>query len=191
MTVREIACAAAAILQADDIAELIERQTESEDTDGNSVDASTDPDVKTLVKCVNLAVAELNRELPVVQVATMRADGGSVPPSAFPDGLSAVRAVKRGKAPVSFGLSNLGITVAADGEYTVEYTLAHRDGKLDDDIAVGVGADADVVCYLAARNYCLVTGRNDEASVWDQRYNAELEKRKLARRARLPRRVWT
>ena len=74
MTVREIACAAAAILQADDIAELIERQTESEDTDGNSVDASTDPDVKTLVKCVNLAVAELNRELPVVQVATMRAD---------------------------------------------------------------------------------------------------------------------
>jgi len=177
MTVREIACAAAAILQADDIAELIERQTESEDTDGNSVDASTDPDVKTLVKCVNLAVAELNRELPVVQVATMR--------------LSAVPAVKRGKAPVSLGLSNLGITVAADGEYTVEYTLAHRDGKLDDDIAVGVGADADVVCYLAARNYCLVTGRNDEASVWDQRYNAELEKRKLARRARLPRRVWT
>lgn len=189
MTVKDIASNAAIVLQADDIAELLERATAAEDTDERTA-ASTDPDVKTLVKCVNLAVAELCTELPVVYATAATAEGGLIPLSALPAGLSTVRAVKRRGTAVHFTLSVRGIAVDGDGEYTVEYTLAPTDGDLTDEVALGVGADADVVCYLAARNYCLVTGRNDEASVWDQRYCAEAEKRRLLRRARLPKRAW-
>ena len=70
------------------------------------------------------------------------------------------------------------------------YTVSPEDKALDDTVTVGVLADEEMLAYLAARNYCIVTGRSDEASVWDQRYSSESEKKRLTRRAALCPRVW-
>ena len=185
MTVKDIALSATTVLQADDIAELISAET----IDGQSAEI-VDADVKTLVKCVNLAVAELGYDLPVVNTKTVRATGGYIPLDEFDGTVSTVREVRRYGRAVRFSLSTKGVKVGCDGEYAVDYTVAPCESNLDDEVALGVGADPDVLCYLTARNYCLVTGRNDEASIWDQRYNAEAEKRRISRRAVLPRRAW-
>ncbi len=179
MTVREIATSAAAILQADDIQGILET--------GGDV---ADPDVRTLVKCVDLAVRELGADMPFVRSATLQAKDGVIPFDAFDALPSVVRGVYRNGRAVRFRLAANGIAVGGDGEYKVEHTVAPPESTVDDEIKLGLGADADILCYLAARNYCLVTGRADEASVWDQRYNAEAEKRRLMRRASLRKRVW-
>ena len=58
-----------------------------------------------------------------------------------------------------------------------------------DEVELGAFATG-LIEYLAARDYCLITGRTDEASVWDQRYNAEAENKRIRRRAVMPRRAW-
>lgn len=183
MTVKSIALAAAAILQADDIESAIQEYSTS---DGDELDA----DAKTMVKCVNLAVAECNADFPVLHTARVTASGGVIPIGATGDEISTVRAVIKNGRHVRFSFDTRGILVEQDGEYTVTYTTVPHDQNLDDEVVCGTGADEPTLCYLAARNYCLVTGRNDEAAVWDQRYNAEAEKLRLLRRAYLPKRAW-
>lgn len=175
MTVKDIAKCAAAILQADDIADNLD-------------ETELDTDAKTLVKCVNLAIAETRADFPVVLATVATASGGFIPLSAFDGVLSTVKRVERQGRSVRFSLDTRGIAVPTDGEYKVEYTLAPTDGNVDQTVTAGASLDCNVLGYLAARNYCLVTGRVDEAGIWDQRYNAEAENRRIVRRAALPRR---
>ena len=180
MTVREIALSAASILQADDIQSILEAD------DGDVADS----DVRTLVKCVDLAVRELGDDKPFVHTSVVRAQNGVIPFDALGVMPSAVLGVYRNGRAVGFKTTADGIRTGAGGEYKAEYTVDPPETGVDDTVKLGLGADADLLCYLAARNYCLVTGRADEASVWDQRYNAEAEKHRLKRRARLRKRVW-
>lgn len=183
MTVKEIALSAAAILQADDIEALLEDESE----DATPTD---DADVRTLVKCVNLAAAETSSDFPVLKTVTVECEDGIIPLSAFDGVVTTVREVMRGKRRVAFSLDSRGVTVPMKGTYTVVYTVAPSDCNLDDELILGVGVDSETLTYLSARNYCLVTGRSDEASIWDQRYNAETENKRLRRRAKLPVRDW-
>ena len=180
MTVRELALSAAEILQADDIQSIL----------GSDDGDVTDPDVRALVKCVDLAVRELAVDMPLIEKSAVRAENGVIPFAAFGAAPSTVRGVYRNGRAVRFKLVADGIYVGGDGEYKAEYTVAPPESTVDAEIKLGLGADADILCYLAARNYCLVTGRADEATVWDQRYNAETEKRRIMRRASLPKRAW-
>ena len=182
MTVKQIAIETAELLQADDIAELLSATA--------GADAADDADVKTLVRCVCLAAAELNADFPVISTITATAEGGFIPLSAFGGTVSAVIKAERNGRPVRFTLDTRGVGVPADGEYTLTFTLAPSASGLDDELSVGAGVDAHTAVYLAARNYCLVTGRADDAAVWDQLYNADAATRRLRRRAVLPKRTF-
>lgn len=179
MTVRQIALSAAAILQADDIEEALQAEGESDDAD-----------VKTLIKCVNLAAAEVYSDCPILHTVTARAVGGYIPLEAFDGVVSSVKRVTRGGYDAPFFLCSPGVKVDGDGEYTVTYVKEYADVQIDSELELGAGADSQTLGYLTARNYCLITGRTDEAAIWDQRYNAEAEKKRMARRARLPKRAW-
>lgn len=179
MTVKEIAVSAAALLQADDIESALASATSSVD----------DQDAKAMIKCVGLASAELGGEHPVIVTTTSASSGRRIPLSAL-GAVKSVRRVSIDGRTVSFGLDNRGITVPFDGIYTVEYTEPQDEPGLNDALSVGVGVDKQILTYLTARNYCLVTGRTDEASIWDQRYAAESEKLRISRRCRTPQRRW-
>lgn len=182
MTVKDIALTAAEIVQADDAVRLL-----SADSD----DAQTDADVRTMVRCVNLAVKEACADgFPVCYTREMHAEQKTIPFDSFDPAPSLIRRVTRFGVPVRFAVGADGLTVPRDGKYTVTYTAAPADKNLDDTVSVGVLADADMLAYLAARNFCLVTGRYDEATVWDRRYAAESEKKRMTRRASLCPRVW-
>lgn len=185
MTVRQIALSAAAILQADDIENVL--AASGEDGEAEAID---DADVLTLIKCVNLAAAELAADMPVLHTVTALAQGGVIAPKSFDGTVTAVKSVTRNGCSVPFTFTSRGVGVNCDGEYKVTYVKEYEDAALDSELALGAGADSQTLSYLTARNYCLVTGRTDEAAIWDQRYNAEAEKKRLARRARLPKRAW-
>ncbi len=182
MTVRDIAITSAAMVQAESIERIL-----TENTDG----ALTDADVRMLVRCVNLAIKEACADgFPVCCDRELRANGKIIPLDAFDPPPSLIRRVTRSGVPVRFAVDTDGIAVPRDGKYVVTYTVAPTDKNLDEAVTVGVLADTDMLAYLAARNFCLVTGRYDEATVWDGRYAAESEKKRITRRAALRPRVW-
>lgn len=185
MTVRQIALSAAAILQADEMEAVL-----AASGDGDEPDIIDDADVLTLIKCVNLAAAELAADMPVLRTVTVRAEGGVIAPDCFDGTVASIKSVTHNGYTVPFAFTSRGVGVSGDGEYVVTYVKEYEDAAVDSEIELGAGADSRTLGYLTARNYCLVTGRTDEAAIWDQRYNAEAEKKRMARRARLPKRTW-
>ncbi len=180
MTVKDIAISCAVLLQADDI----EQAVESETADG-------DPDVKALVKSINLALGEIASDgFSESATAKLNAENGVIPFSAFSVPLSAVLSVRDKFGAVDFSTTPSGIKTPSDGEYTVEYSTFPAEKTLDSELELAPFIGRDDLTYLAARNFCLITGRTDEASIWDQRYTAEIEKKRIKRRAKLPTRHW-
>lgn len=207
MTVREIAAAAAVLLQADDVYAALTETTNTGVADATAPDneqgadgaatagggdtIDTDADVRMLVKCVNMATAELCADgFPLCVTDALAATDGFIPISAFTREPSAVREVVKDGARVPFSVDSRGVRVSGVGTYKVTYAAVPKDAGLDETAETGALCDRNIAAYLTARNYCLITGRTDEASVWDQRYNAEAEKRRLTRRAALKGRKW-
>lgn len=187
MTVKQIASAAAALLQADDITAALDAATPD---DGTEATMPTDPDTLTLIKCVELAAAELAADgFPLVFEETLAAANGIIPLAVFTRAPITVKSVKKGGSATAFSVDSRGVSVGGDGEYTVRYHASPETRALDEQADVSALCDISLVAYLASRDFCLITGRTDEASIWDQRYNAEAEKRRLARRSVLPPRV--
>lgn len=182
MTIREIARSAASLLQADDIEELLAAE---------NVNAETDADVKALLRCVNLAVSELvgNGFSRDVSAAAEAADG-VIPFAALSPAPIKIIAVRKNGARVNFAVDGRGIAVDADGTYEVRYSPAPPEYGPDDEAELAAFCPSDAAACLAARNYCLVTGRTDDASVWDQMYERYAELFRLSRRANLPARKW-
>lgn len=107
----------------------------------------------------------------------------------LPDGYAKIVAVKRDGIPVDYRITEHGLAVNDDSTVTV--TLEKAVGELTFMREIELKDEAcDALVYAAARNFCLVTGRNDEAAVFDERYCAETEKRRISRRARLRARAW-
>lgn len=195
MTVKQIVLSAAALLQADDIEELFAAWQDPPDGETTAgappADPAQDADVKTLVKSVNLAAAELSANgFPVCRQERAYAADGIIPFDGLTCVPSLVRGVQKDNVNVSFTADDRGIIVPADGEYTVLYIVQTTDKTLDEELETGAGVDINILTYLAARNYCLITGRTDDAHIWDQRYCAETENKRMARRARVRSRAW-
>lgn len=182
MTVKNIALAAAELLTADDVVTALK---------GDPDAAAADDEVKIFVKAVNTAAYNAaNDGFPIVKTETARAIDGKIALDAFTRTPSLVQRVETGGRCVSFGFDARGISVPGDGEYSVTFTVEPESAELSAHVETGAGCDFAVLAFLTARNYCLMTGRTDEAQVWDQMYDAALVKKRIARRAVLPERVW-
>ena len=182
MTLKEIAVAAAVILQADDIEYALTEKTAEEYT--------ADSDVKCMLLAANLAVKEACADgFPILRETVAVAEDKRIPLSAV-SGADSIKSVVRDNKRCSFTVDTRGISVPKNGTYTVVYAEAPRDLGPDDEVTIGVFGDKTMLAYLTARDYALMTGRTDEAAVWDQRYVSESEKKRLKVRAYLPAREW-
>ncbi len=182
MTVRSIAVSVARLLQADDIEELL--------VSGGAT-AATDADVKLLVACINAAACDIAADgFPVTLSERVEAAGGVIQFSALARTPSTVRKIADPSGAVSFELSKTEILVPRDGVFEITYTVEPESAELDAHVEMGAMCDRSMLAYMSARNYCLVSGRSDEASVWDQMYEAHTARKRLSRRARLPERAW-
>ncbi len=183
MKLKDIAATAAGILQADDILLVLNTATEPQDY-------GSDSDTECMLLCADLAVKEACADgFPVLREVQAVAENKRIPLSFIPDA-SSVKSVIRYGRRVPFSVDTRGIAVSENGPYTVVYAVEPPEYGQDDEVSVGVFADKTLLGYLAARDYCLITGRTDEAAIWDQRYVTESERKRLMRRARLPMREW-
>lgn len=184
MTLKEIALAAAGLLQADDVEALIVSA-------GKPEEYMSDSDAKCLILCADLAVKEAAADgFPIVRETNVVAKNKRIPLTDFPHEFCAVKSLLLNGRRAAFSVDMRGITVPEDGTYTVVYAETPREIEPEDDVVIGAFADKTMLGYLTARDYCLITGRTDEASIWDQRYATESERIRLGRRAALPARKW-
>lgn len=180
MTVKEIAHDAAELLQEDDMLYYL----------GNSYEGlpSEDdfPEIFTLIRCVRSALAEAYNEFPVLKSKTVAAKGRRILFSALSNKACVVRRAERDGRAIAFSTDTDGIRVPFDGEYTVYYSEAYAEGEVTSEVALSAWAGKELLAYLSARNYCLVTGRTDAASIWDQMYLQELHAKRILKRAHMP-----
>lgn len=185
MTARQIALFATVLLQADDIEESIKASA------ANASPDDLDPDARTLIKCMDLALSEIRNDgFPIIYTVERKSVNGTIEMPELENALTVLKVELDGK-PTRFEVGDSQIFVGVDGTYKVSYSRRHSGiSSIDASVMLGTFVTRETVAYLTARNYCLITGRTDEASVWDQLYSAEALKRRIARRARLPRRAW-
>lgn len=181
MTLKDIAVGAAVILQADDIEYALTEMDPPDYADG---------DVKCMLCSANLAVKEACADgFPILREVEVVAENKRIPLSSVP-GADSIKSVVRDNKRCSFYVDTRGISVPRDGAYTVVYAESPKDLEPDDEVTIGVFGDKTMLSYLAARDYCLMTGRTDEAAIWDGRYVSESEKKRLKVRVRIPAREW-
>ncbi len=181
MTIKSIAVGVAKLLQADDMETVLSSNGKPENN----------PDVKTLIACINAAVADVAADgFAACKTETLDAEGGIIPLSAFARTPATVRRVTDGGGTVAFSYDDFGVAVPHDGKFTVRYTVNPEEAKLSSQAEVGALCDFEMLVYMSARNYCFATGRTDEAAVWDQLYEAHTARKRISRRASLPKRSW-
>ncbi len=197
VTLMDVLTATAEILQLDEVSDMLAHYGESvADESGETkfdLRADTDPDAKLLTAAAKTAVYEINGDgFPFIKTAEAQAENGEISFRSLGDGDAVyVVSVEKDGSFVGFASLPNGIAVGADGSYTVKYCAkVGNDLGYDSEINLGAQIGLYEIAYRAARNYCLMSSRPDEASVWDQRYIEQTEKLRFRRRAFLPRRRW-
>ncbi len=198
LTLMNVLTATAELLQLDEVSDMLAHYGESivGDNGEESPDlrADTDPDAKLLAAAAKTAVYEINADgFPYVKSVKVQTADGEIPYASINGGnVMYVVSVARNGAPVRFACKPDGVEADGGGLYTVTY--CEKPGSelgYDSEIKTGLQIGLYEIAYRAARNYCLMSSRLDEASVWDQRYIEQTEKLRCRRRAYLPRRQWS
>ena len=191
-TLMDVLTTTAEILQLDEVADMLENYGKAIDGEQAQFDTrlDTDSDAKLLTSAAKTAVYEIaNDGFPAVNTVPATAQNGVIPLSAVGDDVLYVISVVKNGALVMFTTVPDGVKVGLDGDCSVTYCVNIGDIGYGDNIKIDK-IPLHIVAYRAARNYCLMTGRTDEASIWDGRYTEEAEKLRCRRRTRLPRRKW-
>ncbi|MDE7107540.1 MAG: hypothetical protein K2O39_04380 [Clostridiales bacterium] len=144
----------------------------------------SDHNVQKLRSAMNSALCEVARDFPVLKKMSASAVDGVIP---NPTGVSVAcvyRVTRKGK-PVSFNFDSLGIHVERDGDYDVVYSTTADCWEPYNDIAVPDYVCMEMLTQLVACNYCVMSGRPDEADFFYGRYEQHAEALRLKRRAKL------
>lgn len=148
-----------------------------------------DASIQRLESAVESAISELAREFPTYKKMTGVATNGIIPYPATTR-IAFIRSVSQGGKSVAFTYDSLGIHVERDGTYDIVYSPQADGWEAYDDITVNRFVGIDMMVQLAARNYCILCGRLDEADIFDNRYEQYAETLRLKRRAHLPPRAF-
>lgn len=134
------------------------------------------------------ALSELSAKHPVSVAKTVTVTGGDIPYSELNDGTAAtvVTRVSKCGRDVPYTVDTFGVHVGGGGTYTVVYTPEKFDIELTDEIEVSPEVGFIMTVHLVARNYCMLSGRTEEAAMYDSRYNDYAETISLKRRAHIP-----
>lgn len=150
-----------------------------------------DDNLQRIYRALRDAVAELNRDFPEVYQKTVTASGGVIPYDLLKGGLSiSIKHVKKNGRYVPFITDSSNIYVRGDGQYDVVYALEVFHKGSSGELHVSREVCMPMVIHLTARNYCIMSGRLDEAAVYDSRYNEYAESIRLKRRAHIPARIF-
>lgn len=220
MTIGECALSACKLLQLDEAATEIENAVliDNADASGNNTasangngasgnnaasdntdnaDASANDglseDAQLIIDCVKSTVEEIADEfIPLMRVATATAVDREIVLSDLDENVNRVFSVKSGERERAFKCRYDRLIVPQDGEYAVAFSVAPTFGTLNDDICYTHSLiSTRIIAFGVARDFCIITGRTDEANVWEQRFKAALESKLSTKKfIKLKRRGW-
>ena len=165
--------------------------------DGKSSEAQEElkinRDLQLLNRCANLVYKEVACDyLPLQTQQVFETEDGILPYADFRRELQDVKSVTN-EAGESVAFSSWPSHLQTQaGKVTVKYTYVPQDVGFYDELDYRSGKVSErVFSYGTACEYCLISGRYEDASVWEQRYKDALlccagKKAEI----RLPRRRW-
>lgn len=133
------------------------------------------------------ALSEMSHKFPVALKKTFDTADGNIPNEDICNtGAFTVLRVTSSDKDVPFTTDSFGVHVRGGGKYTVTYTPEVYIVDIYSDFEVASDTGYVMMMHLLARNYCLLSGRTEEAAMYDSRYNDYVEARSLKRRAHIP-----
>ncbi|MDE7164527.1 MAG: hypothetical protein K2O04_03795 [Clostridiales bacterium] len=143
--------------------------------------------VRKLRLAMSDALSELSRSFPVYLKKTFETEDGLIPRLAIAgEGSLTVTAVTADGKPVPYSVDHEGIHLDGGGAYDVVYSPEMFDIEVYSDFDVAPEVGYQMIIHLVARNYCMLSGRMEEAAMYDSRYNDDVEAIRLKRSAHLP-----
>ena len=134
------------------------------------------------------ALSEISTHFPVYLKKTLNTTAdGSIPRSAVSKGGAfAVTSVMENGKPIPYTVDPIGLHIDGQGTYDIIYMPEVFEVSITDNFDVAPEVGIAMMMYLVARNYCMMSGRMEEAAMHDSRYNDCVEKAKLKRKAHIP-----
>ena len=148
-------------------------------------------EIKRLVRCANLVIGELAADLMPLKTRETLSFSPSAEYSAFSKPPTDIYSVKNESGfNVPFREYFDRVEVKTDGKYEVEYSYSPAAVALDGDIPFPA-LPPFVLAQGIAREYCVISGMTEEASVWDQRFGSSVAARVRPKKdVRIRRRAW-
>ena len=145
-----------------------------------------------LLRCCDLVLCELSEEFPLLAAVNATAQDGRIDYGVLPQ-FTHIYKVESGNKRVPFREYHDGIHVQKDGAYTVTYAYAPPKAVLSGDSPyAGNTPSARLTAYGIAREYCVISGMQDEAALWDARFTACAQSESRPRKSQCVRqRVWS
>ena len=133
------------------------------------------------------ALSEVSRDFPVYLKTTVTAETDLIERSDIvEDGSLTVASVTADGKAVPYTVDQTGIRVGAPGTYEVTYSPEIFNVEIYENFDVAPEVGFVMMMHLIARNYCMMSGRMEEAAMYDSRYNDFAEKIRLKCRAQIP-----
>lgn len=177
MTLYEIAARAASLLRLGD-AEDEMRAHKIYETEGGE-EPTLGEDAQILIESANTVIGEIASDfLPLKCIEEVETnEKGEILLSALSNEICDIFALRdsRGK-PVRFDSHYDRLIVNAKGRYRLIYSKMPPEYALSDTVCyTNTIISTDVIAFGTARDFCLISGRTDEANIWEQRFKVELE----------------
>ena len=171
MKIADAIYTAAVFLQLDELCDGMNAADFSVQSPMETLGEEQGRELDMLLRCCRLVLRELSAsDFPLRGKTTVHTDGDIVY-ARLPRGLTHVCGIEKGGKRVPFTEWFDRITVRAKGEVTVLYEEAPPDVTLADVSPYPTDTpSARLLAYGIAREYCLIGGMTDEASIWDGRF---------------------
>lgn len=193
MKIKDAVFTAATFLQLGDIADGMGKEEFDASTPEDTLSEEDARELALLVRCCNLVIGELaSSSFPLKKVQEANSENGKIPFTALGGDVLDVYTVERDGARIPFDVFFDGLIVPVAGACRVTYSVAPDFCPLGGDSPfAGSKPSARLLAYGVAREYCLISGRTDDAAMWDGRFLAGVEEESRKKgEMRVRARVW-
>jgi hypothetical protein len=181
-TIKDIVYTAAVFGQLDDVIDLVEQDDTLRTVDNKVVsdkvgvvESSLDT-LNLLVRCANLSIAEIATDyVPLTTTELVTVNGEFLPYDKLGKTvLDVVKVVSRGGTTVRYKMRPDGIQLP-NGKITIEYKYLPPRYRWEDECDYKSGIiTSRIVAYGVITEYCIISGLQDDAVLWDGRYRQSL-----------------
>lgn len=177
MTLYEITARAASLLRLGDAEDEMAAHRDYELNGGE--EPTLGEDAQILIESANTVIGEIACDflpLKCVEDVTVGEDK-AIRLASLQNEICDIFALKDGSGkPVRFESFYDRLVVAKSGTYRLAYSKMPPEYRLSDTVCyTKTIISTDVIAFGTARDFCLISGRTDEANIWEQRFKAELE----------------